>query len=162
MQMLFLSMLSYGSFQPYSLFKNYLFFVLLCLCGFQCFVLSSLICSSALSNLFLNLYSIFFSSVIVCFSVISSVWYFLLYSLSLLKFSLCSSILFPSLLNNFMTIHLNSLSGRLLLYIIKIFLSFCLVLLFGIYFFVSSLCLTLFLCIRQDSYFSQSWMSGLV
>lgn len=48
-------------------------------------------------------------------SVITYVWYFVIFSTSLLKFSLCSSILFSKLVSIFMAIALNSLSGRLLI-----------------------------------------------
>ena len=56
---------------------------------------------------------LFFSSVIVCFSSVASIWQFLIFPISLLKFSLCSSILLPSSASFFMTITLNSLSTKL-------------------------------------------------
>ena len=56
---------------------------------------------------------LFVSSVIVCFSSVASIWQFLIFSISLLKFSLCSSILLPSSASFFMTITLNPLSTKL-------------------------------------------------
>ena len=56
---------------------------------------------------------LFFRSVIVCFSSVASIWQFLIFPISLLKFSLCSSILLPSSASFFMTITLNSLSTKL-------------------------------------------------
>lgn len=54
----------------------------------------------------------FFSSVIVLFSSVTSIWYFLIFSFSLLKFLMCSSIIPLNSMNIFIT--LNSLSSRLL------------------------------------------------
>ena len=62
--------------------------------------------SSVSLNLLLIPSSVFFVLVIVFFS---SDWFFLIFYNSLLKFSLCSSILLLSLVSIFMTIALNSL-----------------------------------------------------
>lgn len=72
------------------------FMLLLCLGEFSCFVPQSLIHFSTSSNLLLNHSSVFFSF------VSTSLWYFL-YFLSLLKLSLCLSILILSSGRNFMT-----------------------------------------------------------
>ena len=72
------------------------FILLLCLGEFSCFVPQSLIHFSTSSNLLLNHSSVFFSF------VSTSLWYFL-YFLSLLKLSLCLSILILSSGRNFMT-----------------------------------------------------------
>lgn len=73
-----------------------IFILLLCLGEFSCFVPQSLIHFSTSSNLLLNHSSVFFSF------VSTSLWYFL-YFLSLLKLSLCLSILILSSGRNFMT-----------------------------------------------------------
>ena len=52
--------------------------------------LSSLIFSASLCSLLLNPSHVFFNSVIVFFSFVTSAWGFLTYSIFLLKFSLCS------------------------------------------------------------------------
>ena len=56
----------------------------------------------------------FLNSITVFLNSVTSIWYFLIFSISLLKFSLCSSILFPSLVRIFMTSTFNSLSGKVL------------------------------------------------
>ena len=73
-----------------------IFMLLLCLVEFSYFVPQSLIHFSTSSNLLLNHSSVFFSF------VSTSLWYFL-YFLSLLKLSLCLSILILSSGRNFMT-----------------------------------------------------------
>ena len=94
------------------------------------------------------LWNIFFSSVIISFSSVTSVWYFLILLLWLLKFSPVSSFQLPSSVSIFMTITLNSLSGKLLIFIsLRFFpLRFCFVLSFGMCASVPSFCLTLFVC----------------
>ena len=84
----------------------------------SCIALSSrsLICSIS-ASLLLNPSSVFFSSVII------SVWLFLMLSITLLKFSLGSSILLPSSVSIFMTTTLNSLFDSLLISVSS-FLSF--------------------------------------
>ena len=108
-------------------------------------VLSSslLICSTVSLNLLLHLYSIFYISVIVFFT---SDWVFHIFCISLLNFSLCSLII-PNLVSHFMTIILNSSSSRLFIStLLKPFLRFGLIFLFGTYFSVSSFCLALCIC----------------
>ena len=58
----------------------------------------------ASSGLLLNLHTIFSISVIVFFSSVTSIWCFLLFSASVLRFSLCPSIFLLSLVNIFITI----------------------------------------------------------
>ena len=65
-----------------------------------------LICSAS-SIMMLNPYNIFFSSILNC--------YFLIFSVSLLKLSFCSSILFPSFASIFITNTLNTVSCTLLI-----------------------------------------------
>ena len=66
---------------------------------------------------------------------------------SLLKFSLCSSVLLLSSLSIFITVTLNSLSSRFLISIsLRCFLKLSPVPLFGTYSFVSSFCITLCIC----------------
>ena len=93
------------------------FFSLFCLGEFQCPVFQITAFFSASSGLLLNPSSIFFSSVTILF--VSPVWYILIFSLSLLKFSLFihSSPKFGDHSNIFITIDLNSLSGKLLLFV---------------------------------------------
>lgn len=80
---------------------------------------------------------------------VTSVWYFLRFSVSLLKFSSCSSILLPSLVIIFMIIILNSLSSNYLsLFHYSLFLGFYLAFSFGTYSPLSSFCLTL--CVSMD------------
>ena len=64
---------------------------------------------------------VFFSSVIVFFSSVISVWYFLIFSILLLKFSLCSYIVLLTSVSIFTTLILNSLSGITHLHFIKAF-----------------------------------------
>ena len=59
---------------------------------------------------------LFVSSVIVCFSSVASIWQFLIFSISLLKFSLCSTICLPKLVSIFIIIILNSSSDRPLIF----------------------------------------------
>ena len=76
----------------------------------------------------------------------TSVWYFSIFSIYLLKFSFCSSILLPSSVSIFMTIVLHSFKGKSLISILLRSLSEVLsCFLFGIDSFVSSSFLTLFL-----------------
>lgn len=65
-----------------SLFKNSFFFLIL-------WVSSTLLSSKSLIFSFASS-SLFFSSIIVFLSSVNSVWYFLILSVSLWKFSLCS------------------------------------------------------------------------
>lgn len=84
---------------------------------------SSLIHFPASSILLLNPTSVFFSSVIISFSPVTSVWYFL-FSASLLKFSVFSHFSSSSV-GIFMTITLNSLSEKLLIFMpLKFFFKF--------------------------------------
>lgn len=79
--------------------------------------------------------------------VITYIWYFLVFSISLLKFSLWSSILLPSSVSIFITISLNSLSRRLFIFIL--FSSFSGVLFcswIGTYSSFSSFCVKLCAC----------------
>ena len=101
-----------------------------------------MILSSASSSLLLS-HSIvyFFTSFIVFCSSVASVWYFLLFSITYLKFSMF--IHSSKIGEDLMT----SLSGDLLVFIsVRFFFSlgFYLVLLFGTCSFVSSFCLTQF------------------
>lgn len=102
------------------------------------FYLSLLICSTS-SSFLLNPSSVFLSS------VMNSVWYFLMFYISSLNSSLCSSIPLLSLVSMFMTITLTFYQAE---YVFPFhfvpFLRICLVLLFEIYFYVSSFCLTLY------------------
>ena len=75
-------------------------------------------------------------------------WFFLMFSTSLLKASLCSSILL-SLVSIFMTISLNSLSSKLLVCFNRFVLEFHFVLLFRTYPSASSCCLTLSDCFNE-------------
>ena len=72
----------------------------------------SLICSSASSNLLFVPSSIFFIS---AFVFLHSDWFFYIFSMSLLMFSMYSSILLLSLMSIFMTMILDSLSEGLLI-----------------------------------------------
>lgn len=99
---------------------------------------SSFIHFSTSSSLLLNPSSLFFGF------VITSIWYFIIFSMSLWHFSLCSSFLPTSSLRIFMTKTLSSLSNRLFTF--NSFISFpevCLVLLLGTYSSVSSFFLVL-------------------
>ena len=109
-----------------SFFKNLFFF-----CCFD-WVISNILSSSSLmhSSLLPHLLLIpsyeFFNSVVVFFS---SDWLFFIFSNSLLKFSLCSSILFLSSVSFLIAIALNSLSGKLCICFIRVFFTYFLVLL---------------------------------
>ena len=116
-------------------------------------ILSSrlLICSVS-SNLLLPS-TVFFISVTIFFNWF---WFYLIFSNSLLKFLLCS-ILFWHSVSILMSITLNSLSGKLHIFISLISpQGLYLLLSFGTYPSVSSFFLTMFLSIRQNSYLSQS------
>ena len=120
---------------------------------------SSLIRSSTSSGQLLNPSSIVFSS------VITSVWYFLIFSIALLKFLLCSFIILPSLVGIFMIITLNYLSGRLLIFVsLRIFNVFSRYFIWSISlcFFNLLDCLCWLLSIRLNSYLFQSCRSGLM
>ena len=104
---------SMGSLDPYTHFLIFFFFLLLCLGEFHCPVVQHTDSLSPSSGLLLSPSIIFCRSVIVFFSSVTSIFiYFLLFSKSLLMFSLHSSILLPSLVSIFMTITLNSLSRK--------------------------------------------------
>ena len=76
----------------------------------------------------------FLNSIIMFFNSVTSIWYFFIFSISLLKFSLCSSILFPSLVRIFITITFNSLSGQVLISAsLRFFMRVYLILSFGTY-----------------------------
>lgn len=64
--------------------------------------------SSTWSHLLVNYSFDCFSVVIIVFSHVISVWHFLIFSISLSKLSLCSCIVFLTLVSIFMTIILNS------------------------------------------------------
>ena len=102
---------------PFSYIHFQKFFLLLCLGDFYYLSLRSLIYSSTSYSLLFNPVSVFFfffSSAITFFRSVTSVSYFLIF-LSLSYSSHCvhpSSLVFVSI---FMTITLNSLSGRLLI-----------------------------------------------
>lgn len=121
------------------------FFLLLWLGGLYCFVFQiadPFFCNLQSANDFLLVY--FFIAVIVFFR---SDGLCLIFSVSLLKFSLSSSILLPSSMRVFMSLTLNSLSGKLLIF--TLFNSFPEVLSYSFFwqlFFVFSLFLTLFVC----------------
>ena len=74
--------------------------------------LSSQICSFLSSSLLLNTSSLFFSSITIFFSFMISVY---IYCLFFLEFSFCSYIALLTLVSIFMTIILNSLSGKSLI-----------------------------------------------
>lgn len=103
---------------------------------------SSLIHASISSMLLLNPYSIFFCLITI------SVWYLLIFSIFLLKFSLCSSILllrldsYDHLYDHYFDLFIKYIAY---LHLIKLFLGICF-LWFGTYCSVSSLCLSL--CVR--------------
>ena len=107
-QMLLHLMLSHRSLKLYSLFK-FFFFLLLCFGEFHYPVFQNIDSFFVSSSLLLKLSSVFFSLVIVFFRSLTSVWQFCTFSVSLLKFLLCSFVLFLSLISIFMTITLNSL-----------------------------------------------------
>lgn len=65
-------------------------------------------------------------SVIVFTSSVTSIWYFLIFYISLWKLSLCPSIHLLSSVSTFMITTLNSLSGKLLIFIPLRFLFVCL------------------------------------
>ena len=139
------------------------FFSFCCSVWVSSIILSSslLIHSSASSSLLLNRTScVFFSSVIVFFSSVTSVGASYIFYLSV-EFSRSSE--FVSI---FLILVLNSLSGRLLIFIpLKSFsevLPCSFVWNILLCFFILPDPLFLFLCIRQISYISQSWRSGLV
>ena len=103
---------------------------------------SSLIYSYVSPTLLLSPSNEFFISSIVFFT---SDWLFFIFSNSLLKFSLSSSLLLPRSVSTLMTISLYSLSGRLFMSVsFSSFSGFCPFPLFGTYSFVSSFCF--FLC----------------
>lgn len=149
--MLFCLMLSHLSFRLSSLKK--IFFSFCCSLWVISTSLSSrlLIHSSFSLNLLLIPSTVFFPFSYCILQLCNFCMYFLLFSISLLKFSLCSS----SLVSIFKIIILNSLSGRLVTSVSlrSFFLRFHLVLLFETHSCVSSFCLTLclFLCIRQTA-----------
>ena len=136
------------------------FFIFLLWVIFIALSSSSLIHPSTSSGQLLNPSSIVFSS------VITSVWYFLIFSIALLKFLLCSFIILPSLVGIFMIITLNYLSGRLLIFISLMSfagdLSCSLVWNVFLCLLILSDYLCLSTCIRQNTYFSQSWRSVLM
>lgn len=68
-------------------------------------ITTSLSCAS--SNLLLNPTSVFFSAVMIFFNSVISLWCFLIFSVSLLKFSQHSTILLPTSVDIFMTITLD-------------------------------------------------------
>ena len=77
----------------------------------------------------------FYNKIIVFFSSMISVYYFLIFSVSLFRFSLYSCIVLQTSVSIFMTIISNSLSGKLLVFIsLRSFSAVYLVLLFGTYF----------------------------
>lgn len=78
--------------------------------------LSELINTSESSHLLWNPSNVLFSSVTAVSGSMAYVWYSLVFSISLLKFPLCSSIL-PIQVSFFLTITLNSLSGKLLIFV---------------------------------------------
>lgn len=92
--------------------KNFFFISLLVWVSSIVLSSSLLIYFSASSNLLLNSFRVFFSS------AITYIWSFLEFSISLLKFSLCLSILLLSSVSIFITITLNSLSRRLFIFIL--------------------------------------------
>ena len=121
--------------------RLFLLFLVLRLFSFCCldWVISILISSQLLihssvsSNLLLILSSVLF------ISFFSYDWFFLIFSTSLFKVSLSSSILL-SLVSIFMTISLNSLSSKLLVCFNRFFLEFHFVHLFRTYPSASSCC----------------------
>lgn len=127
---------------------------------FQCHLLT-IFCLSLL----LNPSSVYLSSIIVFFSSVTSIWYFLIFSLcwssvfthfSPLWFSWC-------LMSTFLTIILNPLSGNSLtsIWLKDFFYGFILFCLEHIpLYFPDTLCW--FLCFRQNSHLFQSRGSGLV
>ena len=80
--------------------------------------------SVSLSLLFIPC-SVLFISFIVFFS---SDWFFFIFSNSLLKFSLCSSILFPNSISILITNALKSLTGKLFISVLLFFQGFSLAL----------------------------------
>lgn len=122
------------------------FFVILlvCLGDFHCFVLASLFLLLPNQSV-VNSSSVFFSS------VITSLWYFLLFPLSLLKFSLCSTILLPNLMSNFMIIiELCQETAYLSVSFIS-FLRFYLIPSFGTYPLVSLFCLIMLFYVGKST-----------
>ena len=107
MQMLFCLMWSHRSLKLSSLLK--ILFSFCCSVWVSPTALSSnshpFFCSS---GLLLNRASMFYRSVVMFFSSVTSVWYFLIVSVSLLKFSLYLSIHIPSSVSIFVAITLNS------------------------------------------------------
>ena len=99
---------------------------------------SSLIYSTVLSSILLISSSVFLISIIVLFS---SVWFFFIFSKSLLNFLLCSPTLLLSFLNIFMVAALISLLDRSPLPPRLILLVFYLVLSFGTHSLFTSFCL---------------------
>ena len=108
MRMLVCLMLSHRSLKLSSFFKNLFFFDWV----FSIILSSRLLMRASVSPSLRNSVpsSVFFISVTVFFSFD---WFFYIFSSSLLKFSLCSSILFPSSISILITIALNYLSGKL-------------------------------------------------
>lgn len=97
MGILFLLLLSWCSLRISSVF-NILFFFFCCSVWVSSTTLSSrsLIYSAASSCLLLNTSSVFFTSVIIFFSSLTSVWYFLIFSIFLLKITRWLCILLSS------------------------------------------------------------------
>ena len=133
-----------GPFSYPHLFFSFLF-LLFWLGGLYCFVFQiadPFFCNLQSAIDFLLVY--FFIAVIVFFR---SHGLCLIFSVSLLKFSLSSSILLPSSVRIFMSLTLNSVPGKLLIF--TLFNSFPEVLSYSFFwqlFFVFSLFLTLFVC----------------
>lgn len=128
---------------PYLL--NFLFFFFAVQIGWFYYSVSQMfICSSVPWNLQL-IPSYVFSITVIVLST-SDFFFFLIVSDSLLRFSLCSSILHPSLGIIFTIISLNCVSDNLLISLLWGLLMRGCLLSFGKYFSVSSFCLALCVC----------------
>lgn len=109
---------------------------------------SSVIYSSALSSLLLNPSAVFFSSVIVFFHSVTSIWYFLIFSISVEILTVIHPFFHSKFGEHPYDQYFESFINKIAdLHVIKIFfLKFCFVLLFKTYCCISSFCLTLCTC----------------